>query len=119
VFVAEADEVKSVSVMEGDSVTLNTGITETQGINLIQWRYGASGPVIAYTDKTTDSYLHLTEIFGGRLHIDDQTGSLTIMNMTIKHSGLYKLEIIHDDGTLPTTFSVTVSGEDTLHYLFN
>jgi len=111
--------VKTVSVMEGESVTLNPDPSKIKEFNLIEWRFGASGSVIADTDKTKSSYPYLTEIFEGRLHIDGHNGSLTIKNMRIKHSGLYKLEIIRNSGTLPTTFSVTVSGEDSLHYFFN
>ncbi len=34
------DEVESVSVMKGDSVTLNSGLTELMDDDLIQWRFG-------------------------------------------------------------------------------
>ncbi|XP_039522275.1 uncharacterized protein LOC120475674 [Pimephales promelas] len=108
-----ADEVKTVSVMEGESVTLNTDPSKTQTFNLIEWRFGASGSVIADTDKTKSSYPYLTEIFEGRLHIDGHNGSLTIKNMRIKHSGLYKLVIICNSDTIYTTFSVTVSESPT------
>ncbi|XP_077081639.1 uncharacterized protein LOC143735405 isoform X3 [Siphateles boraxobius] len=106
VFGVEA--VKTVSVMEGDSVTLNTDVTETQNFNEIQWRFGESGSVIANTDGSKSSYPHHTEIFSGRLQIDHQTGSLTIKNMRIKHSGLYKLQISSNSGTSSMSFSVTV-----------
>ncbi|XP_067271619.1 uncharacterized protein [Pseudorasbora parva] len=106
VFGAEADEVKTV--MEGDSVTLNTDLTQIKGINMILWRFGDKGSTIAQLNGDEISYPYLTEIFGGRLQLD-QTGSLTIRNMRIKHSGLYKLEINHNTGTTKMTFSVTVS----------
>ncbi|XP_059425972.1 uncharacterized protein LOC132160252 isoform X2 [Carassius carassius] len=105
VFGAETDEVKSVSVMEGDSVTLNPDLTQIKKFNLIQWWYGDS--VIAQIDKNDISYPSHTEIFRDRMQLD-QTGSLTIRNMRTKHSGLYKAEISHSDGTSPMQFNVSM-----------
>ncbi|XP_067263888.1 CD48 antigen-like isoform X2 [Chanodichthys erythropterus] len=104
----EEDRLKSVSVMEGDSVTLNIDSTKIQGIILIQWRFGGSGAVIAETVKNEISYLYHTDIFKGRLQVDHQTGSLTIKNMRSKHSGLYKLQINHSTGSSYMAFNVTV-----------
>jgi len=113
VFVAEADEVKTVSVMEGESVTLNTGITETQRIDLTVWRFGESGSTVAQMDGKDISYPSHIDIFRGKLQMD-QTGSLTIKNMRTKHSGLYKVEIdLKPEGSSRMTFNVTVSGENT------
>ncbi|CAM4659332.1 unnamed protein product [Leuciscus chuanchicus] len=95
-------------MMEGESVTLNPDLSEIQGINLIKWRFGASGPVIAETDGTEISYPHHSEIFGDRVQLDHQTGSLTINNSRITDSGHYQLEIIHNNGPSYLTFSVTV-----------
>ncbi|KAL0154434.1 hypothetical protein M9458_050283, partial [Cirrhinus mrigala] len=105
VFDADEDEVKSVSVMEGGSVTLNPDPTKIQGFILILWRFG--DPVIAQIDGKETSYPSHTEIFRDRLQLD-QTGSLTIMNMRIKHSGLYKLEVIQKAGASNMKFTVTV-----------
>ncbi|XDV23449.1 hypothetical protein PO909_028025 [Leuciscus waleckii] len=106
----DADEVKTVplSVVEGESVTLNTDLTEIQGISLILWRFGDKGSTIAQIDGEDISYPRHTERFRDRLQLDDQTGSLTIKNMRIEHSGPYKLEIIRNSGTSYVTFSVTV-----------
>ncbi len=38
-FVVETDVVESVSVMEGDSVTLHTGVTEIQRDDQIVWKF--------------------------------------------------------------------------------
>jgi len=92
VFGADEDEVKAVSVIEGDSVTLNPDLTQIQTINLIEWRF--RGPVIAQTDRKDISYPPHIEIFRDRLQLD-VTGSLTIKNMKTKHSGLYELQISH------------------------
>jgi len=119
VCVAEADEVKTVSVMEGESVSLNSGVTETQEIIVTLWRFGESGSTIAQMDRKEISYpnpnsSHI-DIFRGKLQMD-QTGSLTINNMRTKHSGLYQLESDLKSGSSHTlTFNVTVSGENTIN----
>ncbi|CAM4659354.1 unnamed protein product [Leuciscus chuanchicus] len=74
----------------------------------LPWRFGASGSVIAETVGNEIKYPYLTEIFRDRLLLDHQTGSLTIKNMRIKHSGFYQLEINHNSGTSRMTFNVTV-----------
>ncbi|XP_051747883.1 SLAM family member 9 isoform X3 [Ctenopharyngodon idella] len=59
------DEMKSVSVMVGDSVTLHTD-REMRNNDLIFWR--------------------------GRMMVDHQTGCLTITNTRTEHAGRYELE---------------------------
>ncbi|XP_052447183.1 uncharacterized protein LOC127988464 [Carassius gibelio] len=105
VFGADEDEVKSVMVMEGDSVTLNPDLTQINKFNLIDWRFG--DPVIAKIFGKDISYPSHTEIFRDRLQLD-QTGSLSIKNMRTKHSGLYKAEISHSTGTSFRKFNVTI-----------
>ncbi|XP_048038432.1 SLAM family member 5-like [Megalobrama amblycephala] len=79
--------VKSVSVMEGDSVTLDSGLTET-GLreNNIWWKTETEKFIIASKYGTDGT-------FRDRLELDHQTGSLTITNITTEQAGLYKLEI--------------------------
>uniref|UniRef100_A0A8C1X6U5 Immunoglobulin domain-containing protein n=1 Tax=Cyprinus carpio TaxID=7962 RepID=A0A8C1X6U5_CYPCA len=86
-----------VSVMEGDSVTLYTDVTKTQD-NKVQWYYN-SGRIARITgdpNKTcTDVQCNEGNWrFRDRLHLDHQTGSLTIRNITNTDSGLYGLLII-------------------------
>ncbi|XP_048038569.1 SLAM family member 9-like isoform X1 [Megalobrama amblycephala] len=102
----DADEVKSVSVMEGDSVTLNTDVTEVQRDDQILWRFGETR--IAELYKKNIDMFGSNKIFGDRLQIDSQTGSLTIRNIRSEHTGLYKLQIISDRGTSNKRFNVTV-----------
>uniref|UniRef100_A0A673MAS7 Immunoglobulin domain-containing protein n=1 Tax=Sinocyclocheilus rhinocerous TaxID=307959 RepID=A0A673MAS7_9TELE len=84
----------SVSVMEGDSVTLHTGV-QTNQQEYIKWYF--SGLRIAQisgdlSDICTDVQCNVgTERFRDRLQLDNQTGSLAITNITTTHSGLYKL----------------------------
>ncbi|KAK9978806.1 hypothetical protein ABG768_020544, partial [Culter alburnus] len=106
VFGAGTDEVKTV--MEGESVTLNPDLTQIQGIIQMMWRFRDLRSVIAQIDGNDTSLSpSLPEMFKDRLKLD-QTGSLTITNMRTNHTGLYKLEINHDGGTLYLDFRVTV-----------
>lgn len=101
------DEIKSVSVMEGDSVALHTDVTEVQKYLLIQWMFGNSR--IAEASKLTQTnttYDGPDGRFRGRLYLD-QTGSLTITNTRITDSGLFKLTLIRSQ-TSYRSFNVTV-----------
>ncbi|KAL0161110.1 hypothetical protein M9458_044835, partial [Cirrhinus mrigala] len=90
-------------VMEGDSVTLDSDPTQ---VIEIRWWFGEPGLKIAQIDEKGISFP--AERFKGRLQLS-QTGSLTIKNMKISHSGLYKLRIDHSGGTSNQEFTVTVS----------
>nr|XP_055074171.1 natural killer cell receptor 2B4-like isoform X1 [Misgurnus anguillicaudatus] len=110
VFGVDGDEVKSVSVMEGDSVTLHTDITEIQRDDQILWMFGPRETRIAEIIKRANlSFIDDNDgRFKGTLKLDTQTGSLTITNITITHTGLYKLQIISNRGTSYKRFNVTV-----------
>uniref|UniRef100_A0A8C1LL43 Immunoglobulin domain-containing protein n=1 Tax=Cyprinus carpio TaxID=7962 RepID=A0A8C1LL43_CYPCA len=91
-----ADE-ESVSVTEGDSVTLHTGVKTNQQEEVI-WYFNdtriarISGDLsLICTDVQCNEG---TERFRDRLKLDHQTGSLTIMNTRTTDSGVYKLVII-------------------------
>ncbi|XP_067252767.1 CD48 antigen-like [Chanodichthys erythropterus] len=91
------DELKSVSVMEGDSVTLNSDLTEIDDDDLILWRFGTNNTLIAEINVPDDSMTVYDDVpdgrFRDRLKLDNQTGSLTITNITTEHTGCYELEI--------------------------
>ncbi|XP_057181504.1 natural killer cell receptor 2B4-like isoform X2 [Triplophysa rosa] len=106
VFGVDGDEVKSV--MEGDSVTLHTHLTHIQTQDYIRWRFGAQETNIAEIYKQSIDMFDSNKTFGDRLKLDSQTGSLTITNITITDSGLYKLTVISLTGTSYKTFNVTV-----------
>ncbi|XP_051977629.1 hepatocyte cell adhesion molecule-like isoform X3 [Xyrauchen texanus] len=109
VFGVDTDGLKSVSVMEGDSVTLHTDVTEIQRDYLILWMFGPQETRIAEIIKRVNSIDDGDDgRFRDKLQLDDQTGSLIIRNIRIKHSGLYKLMIISIRGTSYKRFSVTV-----------
>ncbi|XDV24145.1 hypothetical protein PO909_028400 [Leuciscus waleckii] len=102
----------SVLVMEGDPVTLNTDV-QTNQQELIRWYF--NGIRIAQitgdlSDICTDVQCDEgNERFRGRLELDYETGSLTIMNTGDTDSGDYKLEIISDRFS-EKIFSVSVTG---------
>ncbi|CAM4659809.1 unnamed protein product [Leuciscus chuanchicus] len=104
------DEV-SVSVMEGDSVTLNTNVKTNQQEKII-WYFNGTRIVRITGDQSkicTDVQCNEgNERFRDRLKLDHQTGSLTITNITNTDSGLYKLNIISSRTSIMTKFSIFV-----------
>ncbi|KAI7791245.1 putative SLAM family member 6 [Triplophysa rosa] len=111
VFGVEPEEVKSVSVMEGDSVILHTDLTELQRHDYIVWMFGPQGTRIAEMYKNRiDTYdsNDSNDTFGDRLKLDSQTESVTITNIRLTDSGLYQLQIRSDRGTSYKRYNVTV-----------
>uniref|UniRef100_A0A8C1PEH2 Immunoglobulin domain-containing protein n=1 Tax=Cyprinus carpio TaxID=7962 RepID=A0A8C1PEH2_CYPCA len=103
----------SVSVMEGDSVTLHTDLTEIHEDDDILWKYGAEKSQIAKIKNKKQIFSTFNNTdgrFRDRLKLDDQTGSLTITKITTEHAGDYKLEITGVKLS-SKTFSVSVYGE--------
>ncbi|XDV22865.1 hypothetical protein PO909_027650, partial [Leuciscus waleckii] len=86
-----------ISVMEGDSVSLNSNLTEMKDDDVIQWRFGNKSTVIAEINKRANNITVYDDVLDGRfrdrLKLDNQTGSLTITNTTTEHAGEYKLLI--------------------------
>ncbi len=97
-------------MMEGDSVTLNTGVTEIR--DDILWTYGDDNSLLAQINRENQISSTYDDVLDGRfrdrLKLDSKTGSLTITNTTTEHAGLYKVDII---GVKSKTFSVSVYGE--------
>uniref|UniRef100_A0A8C2KFE4 Ig-like domain-containing protein n=1 Tax=Cyprinus carpio TaxID=7962 RepID=A0A8C2KFE4_CYPCA len=104
----DTDVMKSVSVTEGDSVSLHTDVTEVQRDDQILWMFGPKGTRIAELYKQSIDMFKSNEIFGDRLQMDSFTGSLIIRNIRRTDSGLYKLQIRSDRRNSDKTFSVTV-----------
>ncbi|KAA0712031.1 hypothetical protein E1301_Tti012766 [Triplophysa tibetana] len=111
VFGVDPDEVKSVSVMEGESVTLHTNLTDIQTDIQLTWTFKLQASLIAEIimgNQINVIFVSNDGIFKDRLEMNNQTGSLTITNLRTKHSGLYKLQISSITETLSKRFRLTV-----------
>jgi len=103
-----------MSVMEGDTVTLNSDLTKIHEDDDILWKYGPKKSLIAKISIGNRIFSTYDEApdgrFRDRLKLDAQTGSLIITHTTTEHTGVYRLEI---NGAKLTskTFSVSVYGE--------
>ncbi|XP_048038305.1 uncharacterized protein LOC125263341 [Megalobrama amblycephala] len=99
------DEVKEVSVKEGDSVTLNSDLIDRENL----WRF--KNTLIALTSKRFNSFTVYDDVLDGRfrdrLKLDNQTGSLTITNITTEHDGDYEL-VMYSSEFSSETFRVSV-----------
>ncbi|XDV23909.1 hypothetical protein PO909_028259, partial [Leuciscus waleckii] len=97
--------------MEGDSVTLNSGV-QTNQQDRVRWYFNDTRIAQINRDQSkicTDVQCNEdTERFRDRLKLDHQTGSLTIMNITNTDSGVYKLKISSGSSDSEKTFNVTV-----------
>ncbi len=113
------DEVRSVSVMEGDSVTLHINDTDIQKDDQIMWKFGNDGILIAQINRENNDSKFYNDNADGRFRNRlklDQTGSLTITNTRTTDSGLYKVYSRRSE--IPfNTFNLTVYGEQSITYL--
>ncbi|XP_026119937.1 uncharacterized protein LOC113099076 isoform X2 [Carassius auratus] len=111
---------EEISVKKGDSVTLNSDLTEIMNGVTIKWRFGDEITLLALINKWDDGFSvfddALDERFRDRLKLDDQTGSLTITNISTEHAGRYLLHLGPKHLNLNQSlkaFSVSVS--DSVH----
>ncbi|XP_043079790.1 SLAM family member 5-like [Puntigrus tetrazona] len=101
---------ESMSVTEGDSVTLYTDFTEIHEDDDVLWKFGAEDSLIAEIsreDRIFSTFNVPDGRFRDRLKLDNQTGSLTIMNISTQHAGVYELQLSGDTSS-SKTFSVSV-----------
>uniref|UniRef100_A0A8C2DQB2 Immunoglobulin subtype domain-containing protein n=1 Tax=Cyprinus carpio TaxID=7962 RepID=A0A8C2DQB2_CYPCA len=110
--------------MEGDTVTLNTDLSEIHEDDDILWKFVAENTLIAEISRDVGiffAYNGPDERFRDRLKLDNQTGSLTITNITTQHAGLYEVKIsgaklssktfnvsVYDQGA-PLVYTVVIS----------
>ncbi|ROI15258.1 hypothetical protein DPX16_1411 [Anabarilius grahami] len=103
--------------MEGDSILLLTNVTEVPEDDDILWKYGTENSLIAEISRAAGIF-STSDVpdgrFRDRLKLDDQTGSLTITNITTEHAGDYQLEITGAKLTTKT-FSVSVYSVNVSH----
>ncbi|XP_073699620.1 uncharacterized protein [Garra rufa] len=96
---------------EGDSVTLQTGVTDSQKHDLIQWTFGHTNPdslIAEMNMKIHEVTFSSDEIYRERLHLENQTGSLTIRDIRTADAGVYQLQISNSKETLYKRFSIFV-----------
>ncbi|XP_073721483.1 uncharacterized protein [Misgurnus anguillicaudatus] len=105
---SSSDGVKSVSVMNRDSVILHTSVTKIKSDDLIEWRFGPQLSLIASCNKTS----HWCNAVGGiedRLHLNHRNGDLTIRHIRHDTSGLYEVQIRGGKSyTITKSFNVTI-----------
>uniref|UniRef100_A0A671QQQ4 Immunoglobulin domain-containing protein n=1 Tax=Sinocyclocheilus anshuiensis TaxID=1608454 RepID=A0A671QQQ4_9TELE len=105
-------EKKTVSVSEGNSVTLKTGATKIQRDNEVLWMFGSQDTVIAQIYKKAGNISYADdERFRDKLQLDHQTGDLTISDIRIPISGDYQMKITSSRLTKMKRFKVIVRGE--------
>ncbi|XP_056615644.1 uncharacterized protein LOC130430539 isoform X1 [Triplophysa dalaica] len=97
-----------VSVNDGGSVTLHTHLTELQTDDVIVWYF--MGVLIARINRevNSDPVYDPDVRFTDRLKMNNQTGDLTITNITSELTGLYQLDITSKESKTET-FSVSLS----------
>uniref|UniRef100_A0A673GI12 Ig-like domain-containing protein n=1 Tax=Sinocyclocheilus rhinocerous TaxID=307959 RepID=A0A673GI12_9TELE len=105
---AERDEMKTKSVKEGESVTLDPGVVKNPN-DFMTWYFND----ICIAEITEEPRKICTDCkirFRDRLQLDHQTGSLTITDTRTTDSGLYKLKIINNSRSIsPKIFNVTIT----------
>ncbi|KAA0711970.1 hypothetical protein E1301_Tti021802 [Triplophysa tibetana] len=109
VFGVDPEEVKSVSAMDGDSVTLHTNLTHIQTDIQILWTFKLNTRLaeIIKREQMNIFFVSKDVIFRDHLQMNNQTGSLNITNIKTEHTGLYQLQIISDKISY-TSFTVIV-----------
>lgn len=100
---------KTVSGLEGDSVTLNADI-EIQEDDLVLWMFGPEDCPIAkgQTKEKISTYDDADGRFRGKLNLNYESGSLTITSTRTEHSGVYKLQVICRRETKYKIFRLTI-----------
>ncbi|XP_042605848.1 natural killer cell receptor 2B4-like [Cyprinus carpio] len=109
VFGADTNEIQSVSVMEGDSVSLNSDFAEMFNGD-ITWTFGAEKSLIVkikIKKQIFSTFDGPDGRFRDRLKLDNQTGSLTITDSRTEHTGVYQLQMLAAK-LLSKTFNVSV-----------
>ncbi|XP_077081746.1 uncharacterized protein LOC143735455 [Siphateles boraxobius] len=109
----EADGIKIISVMEGDSVTLHTDVTSIQRNDHITWKFGSDKSCIAEVyEYSIHTFPGSDGRFRDRLKLHP-TGSLTITNTRLSDAGYYTVSISSSRRTLREIFMVIVDAVST------
>ncbi|XP_057180981.1 uncharacterized protein LOC130548306 isoform X2 [Triplophysa rosa] len=85
----------TLSVMEGETVTLESGVTNIQRNDLTVWTFGDTRIALMNKEPGKNSlFAGDDEMFRDKLHLNNQTGDLTITNIRTEHTGFYQLQIL-------------------------
>ncbi|XP_051763498.1 uncharacterized protein LOC127519869 isoform X3 [Ctenopharyngodon idella] len=97
--VGDTSGMNLVSVMEGNSVTLNTGVTKQQRDKML-WYFNDT-LIALINGEASKSCLYDGEggRFRDRLKVDYETGSLIITDIRPEHAGRYEAEIIRSESS--------------------
>uniref|UniRef100_A0A8C1T9T5 Ig-like domain-containing protein n=1 Tax=Cyprinus carpio TaxID=7962 RepID=A0A8C1T9T5_CYPCA len=106
---AERHKMKTKSVKEGESVTLDTRVIKNPHHSITWYFNGTLIAVITRDQSKICTDVQCKERFRDRLQLDHQTGSLTITNTRTTDSGLYKLQIRSSRFTIMRSFSVSAA----------
>uniref|UniRef100_A0A8C1MW19 Immunoglobulin domain-containing protein n=1 Tax=Cyprinus carpio TaxID=7962 RepID=A0A8C1MW19_CYPCA len=114
------DGVKKISVRDGDPVPLQTRVTDITGNDVIEWTFGPQNTSIVKTDRVNGRIIYNEHDvrFTNTLHLDIKTGDLTISNTKTDNAGLYHIKITKSMYAIQKSFSVTVSGEYFVSFIF-
>nr|XP_055073289.1 uncharacterized protein LOC129453194 isoform X2 [Misgurnus anguillicaudatus] len=111
------DEVKSV--VEGDSVTLHTNITEIQTDDRIMWYYGTENTLVARINGNAGSIMLSDDgRFRDRVKLNHQNGDLIITNIRTTDYGFYNLKIRSDNKIAYKKFNITVTAYQPVTKIF-
>ncbi|XP_073717891.1 uncharacterized protein [Misgurnus anguillicaudatus] len=105
---------KEITVNAGESVTLETRVTEIQRDEKIEWMFGDKDSIIAQIDSAFDIFCTCdggNDVFNNTLELDHQTGDLTIKNIRKRHAGVYTLKTILSGNVSFRRLRVIVTGE--------
>ncbi|XP_050959984.1 uncharacterized protein LOC127161338 [Labeo rohita] len=106
---AEKHKIKAVLIKEGEDIALRTGENEVQREDDIFWMFGDKGKLIAEININLKIFETYDEIFGDRLELDRQTGSLIIRHSRTTDSGVYTMQIVNKGATIYRRFYVSIS----------
>ncbi|XP_072526823.1 CD48 antigen-like [Salminus brasiliensis] len=92
------EEAVRLQELEGNTVTIHTGLTGVQNDTQILWLYGSEKAdvniVICQVFRGETKTEYNRDRFRDRLQLDRSSGSLTIRNISREDSGVYTLQII-------------------------
>ncbi|XP_073721356.1 uncharacterized protein [Misgurnus anguillicaudatus] len=97
---------KEMEVMEGDPVTLHNDLHQILSDTRIIWSFGSKEVTIAKIKKTSSKCVD--ENFKDKLTLNQQTGDITIKDISNEQSGLFHLVIRKRKKLLSKTFNVIV-----------